>query len=95
MRHPSPRRWLRVSEISELVHRAPSTVHKLVAPYRQRCLLATHGDHPRLHLYVPVAVARLIYEKVYEVKLAARVFDEVVFGMRLTNARARSVSRIL
>lgn len=49
-------RWYTVQELADRLHLRPKTVRRILRPYRDRCHLARNGSHPRLVLWVPLAV---------------------------------------
>lgn len=58
------KQWYTLAEIATLLHVSVRTAVRLVDPYRDRgyCHLARNGKHPRLVLWVPVAIVRQICE---------------------------------
>lgn len=48
--------WYTVGEVAVMLHVQRITAWRLLRPHRDRCHLARHGTHPRLCLWVPVAV---------------------------------------
>lgn len=48
--------WWCVADLAERWHVSPQMVRLLLKPYRGRCHRARRGKHPRLLLWVPLAV---------------------------------------
>jgi hypothetical protein len=52
--------WFTIRELAARLHLSTGTTHRLVKPFREHCHLAREGSHPRLVLWIPVAVALAI-----------------------------------
>ncbi len=65
------REWYTLAEIAALLHVGERTTRRLLRPHRSRCHLARKGTHPRLVLWVPVAVVTELREARKELWRAA------------------------
>lgn len=53
-------RWYTVRELAELLRVKPRTAWLKVRPYRDRCRRGRNGSHPRMVLWIPAEVVRVI-----------------------------------
>lgn len=52
--------WFTLGEVAATLHVSRLAAWRVLRPFRGRCHLARAGPHPRLVLWVPVAVVRQI-----------------------------------
>jgi hypothetical protein len=52
--------WWCVDDLAERYHLAPKTIRVLLAPHRGKCHLGRRGRHPRLLLWAPLEVVRIL-----------------------------------